>query len=297
MPTNNLRAIGLMVIAMVGFAIGDTLIKLSSLGGTDGASAGQILVVQGVFGTLIFGTLMWRSGERLTKALVSDWLVIGRSISDIVAATCFITALTLMPVGNASAILQVQPIVVTLAAVLFLGEQVGWRRWLAIGIGFIGVIVVIRPGLDGFNPASGFVLAAVISLSVRDLLTRVLDPVHSTQSVAFLVSALLIPFGALVHFMSGADHGVAALPAAYLVVSTVFVMGAYYSLTQSLRIGEISAVAPYRYSRLVAAFIAAFVLLGERPDNLTIIGSALVILAGLMVLRGQTQRPPHQEVV
>lgn len=273
-----------MVLAMSGFAIGDALMKLASEGGTDGASVGQMLAFQGIFGLAFFGLLMRRSGDRLTRDLVFDRVVISRTVSDVVSAMAFITALTLMPVGNASAILQFQPIVVTLGAVVFLGEVVRWRRWSAIAVGFVGVMIIIRPGMDGFSSASFYVLIAVAGLTARDLLTRVLNPNHSTLAVSFFVSMAIIPAGLAMHLVSGEGWFVAGERFLYLLISSWFVMGAYYALTQSLRVGEISVVAPYRYTRLVAAFLAAYVLLGERPDHLTLAGSGLVVAAGLFVL-------------
>lgn len=282
--TSNLRGIVLMVISMSGFAVGDALMKLASQGGVDGASVGQMLAFQGLFGLLAFGLLMRHAGDRITWDLVSDRAVVWRTISDIGSACAFVTALTLMPLGNASAILQFQPIVVTLGAVFFLGETVRWRRWSAIAGGFVGVMIIIRPGLDGFTSASFYVLVAVAGLTVRDLLTRVLNPKHSTLAISFFVSAAIIPAGLALHLVSGSDWFVSTDRFLYLLASSGFVMGAYYALTQSLRIGEISAVAPYRYTRLVAAFLAAYVLLGEKPDHLTLAGSGLVVAAGLFVL-------------
>lgn len=277
-----------MVIAMTGFAVGDTLMKLASQGGEGGATAGQMLAFQGVVGILLFGFLMLRSGDRLSRDLITDKVVVWRTFSDIGSAAAFVTALTLMPVGNASAILQFQPIVVTLGAVLFLGETVRWRRWSAIAVGFVGVMIIIRPGTDGFTGASVYVLIAVAGLTVRDLLTRVLNPKHSTMAISFFVSIAIIPTGLLVQFVGGFDWYVSTDRFLYLLASSGFVMGAYYALTEALRVGEISTVAPYRYSRLVAAFLAAFLLLGERPDLPTLVGSGLVVAAGLFVLYRET---------
>ena len=281
-----------MVVAMSGFAVGDTLMKLASQGGRDGATAGQMLAFQGLVGIVLFGLLMRRSGDGLSRKLVTDKVVLWRTFSDIGSAAAFVTALTLMPVGNASAILQFQPIVVTLGAVLFLGETVRWRRWSAIAVGFVGVMIIIRPGMDGFTGASIYVLIAVAGLTVRDLLTRVLDPEHSTMAISFFVSIAIIPTGLLVHFVGTADWYVSTDRFIYLLISSGFVMGAYYALTEALRVAEISAVAPYRYSRLVAAFLAAFALLGEKPDLPTLMGSGLVVMAGLFVIARERRTKP-----
>lgn len=295
-PTENGKAALMMVLGMSAFAVADSLIRLASLAPGGGATAGQILMLHGVFGTLLFGGWMLFTGRLPGSDLLRDRNVIARTLSDGLAAGCFITALTLMPVGQASAILQFQPLVVTLGAVIFLGEKVGPFRWGAILVGFIGVMIIMRPGMDDFDPAALLVLVAVLGLAGRDLLTRVTSLRHSTMALTVIVSFLLIWVGlALQLALWGAD-GMFELGSeafAYTALSTVFALAGYFILTMALRIGEISFIAPYRYSRLVAAFLAAWLLLGERPDAVTVAGGLVVVLSGLFVIyreRGSRRR-------
>ncbi len=146
-------------------------------------------------GFFFFSVLMIRRNQRITLELMKNPFVLARTLSDLVAATCFVTALTLMPVSDASAILQVQPLVVTMGAVLFLGERVGVYRWSAIFVGFIGVMIIIRPGTQGIDNASILVLLSVLGLSARDLFTRKLPTHMSTLTIVCFVSATLIPVG------------------------------------------------------------------------------------------------------
>jgi drug/metabolite transporter (DMT)-like permease len=289
---SNLSAILLMVFAMTAFALADALIRVASLSPDGGASAGQMLVMQGVIGMLFFQILMVRRKERLTLEVIKNRFVLLRTSSDILAALCFVSALTLMPVGEASAILQVQPLVVTFAAVIFLNERVGIYRWSAIFVGFIGVLIILRPSSDGFDPAAILVLFAVVGLSARDIFTRKLPKHLSTLPIITFVCITLIPAGYLLHRFTEANSFFQIPINTFFiaVVSASSGMIGYYALTNAMRIGEISIVAPYRYSRLIAAFLFSWVLLGEIPDSKTILGSIIIVGAGISVIYRERNR-------
>ena len=161
----NLRAIALMVLSMAGFAIEDMLIKYIALE----MPTGQFLMLIGAGGALIFTLMAWRQGQAVLSADFLQPTIIIRNLGEVIGTLGFVTALVLTPLSSASAILQAT---VTLGAALFLREAVGWRRWSAILIGFCGVVAVIRPGLEGFQPASLFAVLGVIGLATRDVATR-----------------------------------------------------------------------------------------------------------------------------
>lgn len=290
-PADNLKAIALMAGSMVLFAIDDAAIKLAGTLEGGAATPGEILIIKGVLGTLVYGALMLREGTRPTfglwRGMVTDPVVASRTAGDLLAALAIITGLTLLPLSTLSAVLQVQPLVVTMGAALFLRETVGWRRWSAVLVGFIGVMIIIRPGGETFDGAIVWALLAVLGLSVRDLATRRVKAQFSTFSIVTFVAFLLIPLGIGLHLtvedtplMSGLS------PTAWAVIigGGFFGMAGYYAITVSMRIGELSAVAPYRYTRLVAALVLAFLVFGEVPDLAMIIGACLVIGAGLFTL-------------
>jgi len=227
------------------------------------------------------------SGEPFARATMLDRTVLLRSAGDLIGVLCFTTALTKMPVGDASAILQIQPIVVMLGAAVFLREQVSARRWIAVAVAFFGVMIIVRPGLDAFHPASPLVLLAVIGLTIRDLATRVLDPSHSSAFVALIASVLLLPLGWWVQVAQDVPLDYGWETNVVLIVSSICAAVAYYAITQAMRLGQVSAVAPFRYSRLIAAFLVAYLLLGEKPDFWTVLGSIIVVIAGIWVLTGE----------
>lgn len=288
-PASNLRAILLLAGAMSGFALADTLIRLAATDSTGQASSGQIIMFLGSMGLLIFSIMMHRTGERFTRDLI-DRVVIVRSLSDVTAVVCFMSALTLMPVGDATAILQVQPLVVMIGAVFVLKERVDRWRWLAAIVGFLGVLFIVQPGAEGFSPASLFVLIAVGSLALRDLTTRMLDTRHATQTISALVCLGMIPTGLTMHILTGQESDLSGTVAAYLILTSLIANGSYYFMTMAMRMGEVSVLAPFRYVRLVTAFLFAFIILGERPEVQVLLGSALVMAAGLAsVFRERTK--------
>ncbi|MBT5929046.1 MAG: DMT family transporter, partial [Rhodobacteraceae bacterium] len=195
----NLRAIALMVLSMAGFAIEDMLIKYIALE----MPTGQFLMLIGAGGALIFTLMAWRQGQAVLSADFLQPTIIIRNLGEVIGTLGFVTALVLTPLSSASAILQATPLAVTLGAALFLREAVGWRRWSAILIGFCGVVAVIRPGLEGFQPASLFAVLGVIGLATRDVATRATPATISSLVLSVHGFGMLVPAGAFLLWISG----------------------------------------------------------------------------------------------
>ena len=159
-----------MLVAMAGFTVEDAFIKqLSST-----ISNGQILSIIGFFSSVFFALLAVTRGRNLLASGVWTRATLTRMCAEAFAAMAFITSLSLVPISTVAAVFQITPLTITMGAALFLGERVGWRRWLAIFVGFIGVLLIIRPGVGGFDPSVLWVLVAVLGVAVRDLVTRVI---------------------------------------------------------------------------------------------------------------------------
>lgn len=286
--TDNLRGSLLMVLAMALFALEDMLIKLLSAS----FPVGQIIAFLGVGGALIFGLMVWLRGEPLWPPALWSGPVIIRNLGEMVAAMSFVMAIALTPLSSASAILQATPLAVTLGAVLFLGEKVGWRRWGAILAGFFGVLLVIRPGLEGFEPASLLAVVAVFALAARDLATRRVPAAVSSYQLSAWAYAAMIPAGLVLTAFStraaSLPDGVQALQFGAMLVLG---LGAYYALVGAVRTGEVSVVTPFRYSRMLFALIIGVVVFAERPDAATLTGAAIIVGAGVFtILRERAQR-------
>lgn len=285
---DNTRGILLMVAAMAGFAIEDMFIKSVA----EVMPIGQILIALGAGGALAFALVARRNGDPLLSRDLLCAPVILRNLAEIIGTIGFVTAIALTPLSSASAIIQATPLVVTLGAALFLGADVGWRRWSAIIVGLIGVLIIIRPGLSGFEPASLFAVQAVIGLAVRDLATRAVPPGISSVKLSAYGFAMLIPTGSLLLLvmkqpMVTPTPGVAAALCAGVLVG-VF---AYYAITAAMRIGEIAVVTPFRYTRLIFALIIGVTVFNERPDGWTLFGAAIIIGSGLYTLMRERRVP------
>jgi drug/metabolite transporter (DMT)-like permease len=273
----NLRAILLMVGSMAGFAIEDMLIKYLAVE----MPTGQFLMLIGGGGGLVFAVMAHRQGQQVLSADFLQPVIIIRNLGEVIGTLGFVTAIVLTPLSSASAILQATPLAVTLGAALFLNEAVGWRRWSAIGIGFCGVVLVIRPGMDGFQPASLFAVQGVIGLAMRDVATRAAPAKISSLVLSAHGFAMLVPAGAVLLWISGG--AVAPSPTGYGLLAAALIVGvtSYYALTLSMRLGDVAVVTPFRYVRLVFALIIGVTLFEEDPDLWTLIGAAIIILSGL----------------
>lgn len=278
--TPNTRGALLMMASMGCFTLNDVLIKA-----TGGAvPLGQMLFLRGVLAVvliLIFARWLGRIGFRIGAR---DWARIAlRSCAEAAAAFFFISALLNMPIANATAILQALPLTVAVAAAVVYGEPLGWRRMAAIGIGLIGVVLILRPGTDGFTIWSLYALGAVFFVTVRDLATRRLSASVPTMTVT-LVGALAITvfFG----LFSVSETWVALSPRLVVLImgAGVLIIGAYWFSVQVMRSGDIGFIAPFRYTGLVFALVLGLVVFGDWPDWITLLGAAVVVGTGLFTL-------------
>ncbi|TDL79523.1 DMT family transporter [Palleronia sediminis] len=280
MNPDNLRAIGLMVGSMAAFAAEDMLIKVASAA----LPTAQILTVLALGGAVIFATLCRARGLPLAAPAFRHPLVLTRNGAEIVATLSYVTALGLVPLSLNTAILQATPLFVTMGAALWLRETVGWRRWTAVGVGLAGVLVMLRPGLEGFRPPALLAAFAALMLAVRDVASRRIPPEIPSLQLSFWAYLSLTP-AAMVLLVLGPGPVAGDAPAWIATAGAVGIgVFAYSLLVGATRIGDVATVIPFRYSRLLFAMVLGVVLLGERPDLLTLLGAGLVVGSGLYAL-------------
>lgn len=273
----NLRGSILMVLAMAGFSIEDMFIKRLAVN----LPVGQILIFLGIGGAIIFAVIARSQGNRLFSRDLISRPVLLRNFGELVGTIGFVTAIALTPLSSASAILQATPLAVTLGAALFLGESVGWRRWSAILVGFCGVLMVIRPGLQGFEPASLFAVQGVIGLAIRDLATRAVPRSISSMQLSTYAFATLVPAGLILLSISGTPTVPTAVDWRDFSFAMITGVAAYYAIVAAMRLGDVAVITPFRYSRLVFALIIGTTLFDERPDIWTLTGAAIIIASGI----------------
>lgn len=246
---------------------------------------GQILATTCFGGLLVF--LVWFRMRRIPmwQPEYLDAKVLLRTLCDVIGSCFFVTSLSLIPLTTASAVIQATPLVVALGAALFLGQGIGWRRWIAIIVGFIGVLIIIRPGMAGFSSAALLAVGGTLGLAARDLLTRGLTVSLSGPQLAAHTFAALIPAGILLMTLQGQDPVIPNLPQAGLILATVVIgVIAYLSIVAATRTGNAGIISSFRYSRMIFALIIGYVVFAEIPDGPTMIGATIVIASGLFTL-------------
>ncbi len=270
----------LMMASMACFTLNDSLIKL-----TAGAiPLFQLLFLRGVVTSILIIALRGRLGVMHFNIAPRDWALIGlRTGAEVLTAYFFLSALLNMPLANVTAILQVLPLSVTLASAVFLREAVGWQRMAAIGIGFIGVLLIVKPGADGFNIWSIYALVAMFFITARDLITRQLSPDVPSMTVT-LVTALAVMGAAGLASLTQPWVGVSIPQASLIAGSALFILGGYYFSIQVMRAADVSFTAPFRYTGLIWALLIGYLVFDHWPDQMTLAGACIVVATGLFTL-------------
>lgn len=291
---DNLRGAGLMALAMTAFTVNDVFIKL--LAGTLPLS--QVIVLRSLLVVMAFGA--WAAWSGLLRIRVTGrdrLLLLLRCGAEGAAAYFFLTALFHMDISALSAILQALPLTVTLGAALFLGEAVGWRRMTAIAVGFVGVMMIIRPGTEDFTVYALFGVATVACATIRDLTTKRLSPGLPSVTVALITAVVVAGLGGVMSLTDDPWAPVTLRSAVILCAAAGMICLAYLAIVMTMRVGDVGFVAPFRYASLVVAVIAGMAVFGERPDGWTIAGSLIVVGSGLYALwreRRLTAEPATQ---
>jgi drug/metabolite transporter (DMT)-like permease len=282
----NLRGILMMVLAMAGFAVEDAMIKAASVT----VPVGQVALIIAVVGFLVFGLWAIRQGHAILSRTSLSGPVIGRTLAEMVGSGGILMGLALAPLSLVSAILQASPIMVVAAAAIFLGEEVGWRRWTAILIGFCGVLLIIKPWSSSFDPNVLWAVVGVIGMSARDIFARRMDPGVPTAVVATLGYGGVIVLA--IGMMTAAGGAVMPGSVAWVQIVTATLIGlvAYWAIIEATRAGDVSVITPFRYTRLIFALGLGFMLFAERPDGQTLFGASLVIGSGLYTLYRERRR-------
>ncbi len=276
----NLRGALYMTLSMAAFTLNDACVKLVA----ETVPLFQVIFLRGLGTTILLAIFV-----QMTTGLRPSWprrdrpLIAGRTLAEIAAMVTFTLALTNMAIANATAILAALPLVVTLGAALVFGDKVGWRRLSAICIGFVGVLLIVQPGTDGFNIWSLLVLLSVLVITARDLFTRAFSPTVPTMTVAVLTAGAVCLVGGVLSLFTpwvALDLREAALIAA----AAVLIIGGYVFGIMVMRVGEVGFVSPFRYTSLIFALILGLVVFDEFPNALALIGGVIVVSTGIFTL-------------
>jgi drug/metabolite transporter (DMT)-like permease len=278
----NRRGVLAMAAGMGCFVTNDTLVKYVS----QSLPSSQLIFLRGVFASALLLAIAQALGVTSRLPSLLDRRVLLRAAFDAFATMTYLTSLFHLPIANATAINMATPLVITLLAVLLFGDKVGAMRWLAIGVGFTGVLLVVQPNGTAFNAYALLCLGGTLLHAGRDITTRAIHAgvpsILITVSTALAVTLLSGVWGL---FEDWRPVGAAQL--AQLAAASVFLSGGYFLLTVAMRAGEMSLIAPFRYTGLLFAIVLGYLVWGDIPNALAWAGIALLVGAGLYMLRGR----------
>ena len=276
-----------MTISVLAYVANDAFIK---------TAAADLDLYQAIFlrGAAISLIILVMLRGQVSMGLIRQHLsgpLIVRVGAEVLGTIAFLNALVNMPLANVTAIFQSVPLTVTLAAALFLGEKVGWRRYLAVVVGFLGVLIVVRPTGEGFNAFALLAVIAVILTTIRDLATVKLPEDVPSTLVAFLTAVAISLMGLVGSFIGGwapmnvSNIGAIAGAATFLSIGYIFSI-------KTVRVGDLSFSAPFRYTILIGAIVLGILVFDEIPDQPMIIGSILIVAMGLYTF--SVERKVHE---
>jgi len=270
-----------MIASMAIFAIEDAFVKAAS----NALPVGQILIIFGMGGAVMFASMARLNNEPLfIKDVVSRPMRI-RVVFEIIGRLFYVLAIAVTPLSSATVILQATPLVVVAGAAMVFGERVGWRRWSAIFIGLVGVIVIIQPGTDSFSMLSVLAIIGMIGFAGRDLASRAAPATLSTSILGLYGFLSIVVAGSIFSIWQGASF---VLPDVYtsfnLAGAILSGVAAYSCLMKAMRTGEVSAVTPFRYTRLLFGITLGVVLFGESLSSTMLLGSGLIVSSGLFII-------------
>lgn len=273
------RAVAFMLVGSAILTVNDAVIKSLA----SNYPVGEVLFIRGAFAMPWILLLAWRAGGTSALIVKSFRGQVLRGFCVIASAFLFISGLTYLPLADAIAVAFSGPLFITALAPLVLGEKVGWRRWLAVLAGFVGVLFMVRPGSSALQLAILFPLFAAMFGGMRDLITRRISQTESTTAVLFMTTGIVMTSG-----LCTAPFGWDALKpedAPFFALSGFLLACAHYAMIESFRLGEAAVVAPFKYSSLIWAIALGYIAFGDIPDGWTLLGASIVAGAGLYILR------------
>ncbi len=284
MEQNNLRGALAMLASMAFLIVNDAIVKFVA----SGLPIGEIIFVRGLMATLIMTFAAAMAGElKLWRTLVRRSVLL-RTAGEVIATLLYLTALTLMAIGSVTAILQIVPLVATAGSALFLAEKVGLRRWVAAIIGFAGVMLIIKPGTSEFNFTAILPLVSVLFIALRDIATRAM-PGNVPSLLITALTAAAVSIAGLGLGLTETWAPVSLPDLTLLVAASVCILGGYYFIILSMRIGEISIVAPFRYSIVIWAILLGYFIWDEIPDLTSFAGISIIICAGIYTFQRESR--------
>jgi drug/metabolite transporter (DMT)-like permease len=255
---------------------------------TDEFPTGQLLSMRGLFVLLPIGVLVWRAGG-ISALRINRYR--GQSIRAglvCLSSLLFLTALSLMPLADAIALTFVGPLFITALAPFMLGEIVGWHRWLAVLLGFVGVVIMVQPSSGALQWVAVFPLGVALCGALRDIVTRHMHATESTVAIMFYSVVAVILFGFVIGAAGWRDMSVGQV--GLFAINGIVLGTAYFFLIEALRHAEASVVSPFKYVSLLWAIVLGQLIWGDIPGAQVLIGAVLIIASGWYILHREAYR-------
>lgn len=282
-----LRGIVAMLLCCLFFLVNDTIVKAVA----DDLPLGEVLFIRSFIATVVVFVAVWRMGLLPSVLPQTSRFVVARSICEGFATVVYLSGLVHLPIANASAISQGAPLAITAAGAIILGEIVGWRRWLSVVVGFCGILIIVRPGPEGFNSWALLPLLSVVFVTIRELSTRFIAPA-TNSAVVTLVTQVVVTVACGLLSASEVWQPMTAMEFGLIAVAGLScIFGVQFSI-DAMRHGDISLVAQFRYSTIPLAIGLGWIIWGDVPDLLTLIGIAVVVGSGIYIF--YRERVRHQ---
>lgn len=278
--SDNVKGICWMVAAMAAFALEDAFVKAAARQ----LPIGQLLIMFGLGGMLLFAAFPRRGGVGLLHAAARSRAMLVRAVFEFTGRLFYVLAIALTPLSSATAILQATPVLVVLGASVYFGEKVGWRRWMAVVMGLVGVLVVLRPSAADFSWLSLLTIVGMVGFAGRDLASRAVSSALDTRHLGFYGFLTIVVAGALYGAWDGRTF-VRPPPESAAAVAAAIAIGvlAYTCLMKAMRTGDIATVTPFRYTRLLFGVGLGVVAFNEKVDAAMLLGCAIIAGAGLLI--------------
>ena len=270
-----------MIIAMACFAVEDVFVKAAS----SSVPVSFVLIIFGAGGALLFAGAAISRGESLfNKQVVSRPMLI-RAVFEMLGRLFYVLAIAYTPLSSVTAILQTTPIIVVAGAALIFRERVGWQRWTAIIVGMVGVLFIIRPATDSFSILSVLAVIGTMGFAGRDLASRAAPASLSTSMLGLYGFLAILAAGVLFSIWEGAQFAWPGISVMMLIIAAVFCgVVAYVGLMKAMRTGEVSAVTPFRYCRILFGISFGVMLFDEKLDTAMLTGCGLIVASGLYIM-------------
>jgi drug/metabolite transporter (DMT)-like permease len=283
--TGNAAGILSVLLAMALFVLNDSMVKLAS----EHVPVTEVMAVRGLMAVALMGAIVAATVQPARWHQIMQPRVLVRGLLEVLLVITFLIALPHLPLADITAIQQATPLALTALSAVVLKEHVGWRRWVAVAVGFVGVLLVIQPTGQGINVYALSALACALLVAARDIVTRGIDPTIPTPLITFTTTLTVMVAG-----FAGAPLETWVAPSGYVLAlfagSAVLVTAANFFIIRAYREGEISVIAPFRYSGVLWAVLLGFIIWGHIPNTLAIAGTAILVASGLYIMHREAMR-------